>query len=130
MPPVRIEERGEGKIGCIASLLVLILGIGIAAKLLPVYYSNSNFTDAAGEIATRAGVLSIPELKLQLRDKAKELNIPEALAEGAIAITASGQTTGVCTIKLKYSRTVDLYGVYTLTLDSHKTIIKSYIDAR
>ncbi len=36
----------------------------------------------------------------------------------------------MCTISLNYTRVVDLYGVYTLEIPTHKTITLPYLDAR
>jgi hypothetical protein len=125
------RERGEGKIGCILSLLVLAGGIAVGLKVVPVLYSNNALEEYAADVATKASIFPVPALELQLRDKAKELEIPEALAEGAMTISASGtQQVGTCTVKLTYSRKVDLYGVYPLTFETRKVITKGYMDVR
>jgi len=125
------RERGEGKIGCILSLLVLAAGIAVGFKVIPVYYTDNALAEFATELATKAGIFPVPALELQLREKAKEQEIPEALAEGAMSITTAGTPqAGSCTIKLTYKRTVDLYGVYPLTIETRKVITKGYMDVR
>ena len=131
MKPIRTRERGEGKIGCIATLLVLVAAGAAAYKLVPVYYANYNLQEFADELATKAGIFPVPALDLQLRDKAKEQDIPEALGKGAMTVSTAGdKSAGTCTITLNYTRTVDLYGVYAMDVSNQKTITKSYMDTR
>ena len=81
--------------------------------------------------AMKAGVIPVGTLDLQLRDKAKELEIPEALAKGAMVITVAGEaSSGTCTVRINYRRTVDLYGVYPLVIDTQKTVTRPYMDVR
>ena len=63
------RERGEGKIGCILSLLVLIAGIAVGLKVIPVYYSDNALAEFATELATKAGIFPVPALELQLRER-------------------------------------------------------------
>jgi len=131
MGTVRSSEAGEGKIGCIFTLLILAAAVGVAMKLVPVYYSNSNLADTAGEVAGQAGLFTAPSLNERLRAKAAELGIPEAGAEGAMTVSVSGEkSSGTCTIKLNYTRVVDLYGVYSFPVETHSSITRQYMDAR
>lgn len=127
----RPRERGEGKIGCVITLLVILLLASVATKVVPVFYANNSLTDTANDLASKAGILSASALEQQLREKAKELDIPEALAKGAMQVTVAGEkAAGTCTIHMKYTRKVDLYGAYLLTVDMDKTIMKPYMDVR
>jgi hypothetical protein len=131
MIPYRTRERGEGQIGCVLTLLVLIAAGALAVKVMPVYYSDYNLQDFAGELATKAGIFPIPALELQMRDKARELEIPEAMAKGAITITTAGEkSAGSCTITLHYARTVDLYGITPMVISTQKTFTRAYMDVR
>ncbi len=131
MNPGNTRERGEGKAGCIVTLLVLIIGIAAGVKLFPVFYSNNSLAEYAGDLAGQAGLKPEPLLVSMLRAKAQALEIPEALDESAMTINVHGDSqSGICTINLNYSRTVDLYGVYPLTIDTHKTITRNFVDAR
>lgn len=125
------RQRGEGKIGCMVSLLVLLVAGAAVYKLAPVIYSNSSLEKEAEDLAGRAGVIPPATLVLQLRDKARDLEIPEALRPGAMTLTTTGDSSsGTCQVQLHYRRTVDFYGIYTLNLDTDKTISQPYMDAR
>ncbi|BDU75238.1 hypothetical protein [Mesoterricola sediminis] len=131
MTTTRTHERGEGKIGCIVSLLVFILLAAVAAKVVPVFYANNELTRAAEDLGSRAAFLNAPGIEQQIRAKAVELEIPEALQKGAIDVKVTGDRSGgTCTIRLNYSRKVDLYGAYSFTLDTDKTVSRPWMDAR
>jgi hypothetical protein len=120
------HQRGEGKIGCIVSLLVMgVLG-GAAIKVVPVYYGNSELIDACNFIASGASKKPIETLEREVKDRARELGVVEALTDkGAIRITKSGSgDTGTCTIILRYKRTIDFYGAYKWTMVTDKRISK------
>ncbi len=125
------RARGEGKIGCILSLLVFIIGIGVGLKVIPIYYNNNSLESYAGELAGQAGIKNAATILAQLRDRAKELEIPEALRPGGITVSTSGTSSeGTCTVQLHYSRPVDLYGVYRFEMTEEKRILKPYMDVR
>jgi hypothetical protein len=126
----RSGQRGEGKVGCMLTLLVFLLVVAVGVKLVPVLYSNSNLADAAGDLAGQAALYPVPVLESRARAKAMELGIPEAAADGAIVISVSGGRSGTCTVTFDYARTVDFYGLYSLNIATRKTIILPYMDAR
>lgn len=131
MKPMRTPERGEGKIGCIVTLLVLITLSAAAYKIIPVYYSNNSLVGEAEDLGSRAGLLTQAALEQQLRAKAIDLEIPEALPKGAMTMTILGdKSSGTCVIQLHFTRKVDLYGAYTVPIELDKTIKRPYMDAR
>ena len=112
------RQRGEGKIGCIFSLLI-VGALGAAAyKAVPVYYGNSELIDACGFIASGSSSKPVETIEREVKDKAKELMVVEALTQkGAIRVTkTSGGEAGTCTITLHYNRVIDFYGVYQWSL--------------
>ncbi|MBS1766869.1 MAG: hypothetical protein JST05_05625 [Acidobacteria bacterium] len=130
----RTRQAGEGKVGCFVSLVILILGLAFAIKAGPVYYSNNQFESAIkndiGPSASRARS-DLPaddlaaQVATQIRDKAKELEIPEAMEKGAVTVTAtqgSSDVPGNVHVVLKYSRPVDFFGVYSTTFDTDETM--------
>lgn len=130
MHPSR-SQRGEGKIGCIISLLVLAVLVAVAYKAVPVYYAQNEFQTAVENISTRAGILPLPTIEAQIRDKAKELGIMEALDPGAITVTKSGDPSrGTCTVRLHYTRKIDFYGVYTYAYVTDSTRNTPFMDVR
>jgi len=120
------HQRGEGKTGCIVSMLVLgVLGAA-AYKVVPVYYGNSELIDACDFIASDAGKRPLEIIDREIRAKAKELGVFEVLTDkNAIRVTKTGgENGGTCTIVLRYKRTIDFYGVYKWTLETDKRITK------
>lgn len=128
MNAFRHRQRGEGKVGCILSMLVLGLCVAIGIKAVPVYWGNNELQDAAKDLATRASVSPVEAIELQLRAKAKELQIAEAFSPNAMRASKRGDSQqGMCTIKLRYDRKIDFYGVYTWTVTVDKEITAPYI---
>lgn len=126
----RNSQRGEGKVGCIVSLLVLVIVGAAAIKIVPVLYTNNELVKAAEEIAGRAAVITQETIDLQIRSKAKDLNIPEALAPGAIVVLRSGATSGSCKVTLKYKRKVDLFGITSIDFNTDTTKTVLFMDVR
>jgi hypothetical protein len=120
------RQRGEGKLGCIVSLLVVGALAAAAYKAVPVYYGNSELIDACGFIASGASGKPVETIDREVKDKAKELMVVEVLAQkGAIRVTkTSGAEAGTCTITLRYKRVIDFYGIYQWTLVTDSVITK------
>ena len=120
------RQRGEGKIGCIVSLLVFGTLAAAAYKAGPVYYGNSELVDACDFIASSAAKKPIETVEREVRDKAKELGIAEVLKDrNAIRVSKTGEgEAGTCTITLRYKRTIDFYGTYKWTKETNKRISK------
>ena len=130
----RTRQAGEGKVGCFVTLTILIIAIATAIKAGPVYYSNNELVSAInsdiGPGASRARS-DMPaedlanQVATQIRSKAKELEIPEALKPGAVTVTASqgtSDTPGNVHVVLRYTRPVDFYGVYSYNFDTDQTL--------
>ena len=131
MLTIRPRERGEGQIGCVVTLGVLLLVTAVLYKVVPVFYANSSLADTANDLSSKAGILAAATLELQLKAKAKELEIPEALAPGAIKVSLAGdKNSGTCSIHLHYTRKVDLYGAYVYPVDFDKIVMNPYMDVR
>lgn len=130
----RSRQAGEGKVGCIVTILILLVAIGIAVKAGPIYYSNNELVGAIssdiGPSASRArSDMPADELAAQvttqIRAKAKELEIPEALKPGAIAVTVSqgtSDTPGNVHVVLHYTRTADFFGVTSYDIATDQTL--------
>lgn len=120
------RQRGEGKLGCIVSLLVFGALAAAGYKAIPVYYGDSELVDACDFIASSAARKPIETVEREVRDKAKELGIPEVLMDkNAIRVVKGGSgEAGTCTITLRYKRTIDFYGAYQWTKETNKRISK------
>ncbi len=131
MTPNRKHQRGEGKIGCVASMLVFIVLIAAGAKLVPYWWAIDQLQGNADELASRAGLLTDETIKAQLRAKARELELPEAMAANAIILRRSGTPAeGSMAIELKFKRDLDFYGAYKYTWVTEKRVSKPYMDVR
>ncbi len=125
----RIHERGEGKVGCIVTLLVVIILGAAAWQIVPVYYSNNVLADAAERKADAAAGRTPEDLVKELREEARRLEIPEALAPNAITITKRSSTdVGLITVTLRYSRKVNLYGITDITIDTDRKLERPLLE--
>jgi hypothetical protein len=128
---VRPGERGEGRIGCVISLLAVIVCVALAVKVVPVYYHNDQLIDFAEELGGKAATMTEADVNLSLRSKAQTLEIPEALARGAMVVVLHGdRNAGSCEVNFKYTQKIDLYGVYVLSVDTKKKILIPFVDNR
>ena len=122
----RTRQAGEGKVGCFVTLAILIIAIAAAIKAGPVYYSNSELVAAINnDIAPMASRVSEEQVAEQVRAKAKELGITEALKAGAVQVqvrASEGDAPGSVHIVLHYERPVDFYGVHSYTFVTDETI--------
>ena len=74
---VRLNPRhGQGKLGCILWLLVLMAVVGIAAKLIPIKIKSAELYDYMEEQALFAGRSGTETLKGRILDRAKDLESP------------------------------------------------------
>ena len=69
-------RHGQGKIGCILWLLVLVGVIGIAAKLIPIKVRSAELFDFMEEQAMFAGRKKADEIKKAILIRAEELELP------------------------------------------------------
>ena len=120
------KQRGEGKFGCIVTLLILGAMGATAYKAVPVYIGNRELADACDFIASSGSKRPIETLEREVKEKARELGITEVLADkNAVRVTKTGgEDAGTCIIILRYKQTIDFYGVYKWTLVTDKRISK------
>jgi len=125
------HQRGEGKIGCIITVLVISIVGAAAFQAVPVLYSNNEFSNSVENLAGRAAIIPLPTIEAQIRQKAQELGITEALAPGAIVLNKiQGGQFGTCTVRVRYTRKIDFYGVFTYPLETNLDKSISIVDAR
>lgn len=77
MMPRRTAERGEGNLGCILWVLVLLVAVMIAWKAIPVKVNSSELVDYMDELARfNAARESADDLRARILTRANELNLP------------------------------------------------------
>jgi hypothetical protein len=127
-----IRQRGEGKVGCVLTLLIFCLLVAVGLKVVPVYYNNSELADACKFIASSASRIPLELVEKQARDKARDLGMGDVLAQkNAITVTKTGGGdggAGLCTIRLKYKQSIDLYGVYKFDIVTDKKISEPILE--
>ena len=69
-------QRGEGQIGCIVGLIVLIAASYIAFKMVPVKVRAADLRKEIVDVARSAGVYREPQIRQKIMAKAEELEIP------------------------------------------------------
>lgn len=73
----RSSERGEGNLGCVIWTVVLIIGVLIAWKAIPVKVASAELYDYMDELARFAAARDNEEtLKKKLLARATELGLP------------------------------------------------------
>lgn len=109
---VRLNPRhGQGKLGCILWLLVLLAVVGIAAKLIPIKIKSAEFHDYMEEQVMFAGRAGTETLRKRIMGRAKDLEIP--LDKKNLIVERRG---GRIRIRATYTIPVELPG-YTYDWD-------------
>ena len=117
---LRNRQRGEGKVGCTISFLVLVILSAFAIKVVPAYYADNQISDIVERKAEMAAGRKTEDMVKEIRLEIQNMGVPEAAREGAITMTKSGDSV---TATLRYSRKVDLYGIteWPINVDKHIT---------
>jgi len=113
------NTRGEGKGGCIFSVLFLLALAYLGYKIVPPIFANYQFQDAVNEVATftmvrlgsRGQVSPVNEARDGVLKKAMDLEIP--LEKEDITVKISGERI---LITVNYSVPIELPG-YTYNMD-------------
>ena len=117
------KQRGEGKVGCTISLLVLGILVAIAIKVVPVYYADNQIYDIVERKAEMAAGRRTEDMEKEVRIEIRSLEVPEAMAPRAITFRkAMSGDSGTVTVTMKYSHKVDLYGIAQWPFNVDKTM--------
>jgi hypothetical protein len=73
---IRLNQRGEGKLGCVIGLLILVAAVFVAYKMIPVKVRATEFRDAVFDSARSAGQNSQDGIRATLVHKADQLRLP------------------------------------------------------
>ncbi len=122
-------QRGEGKIGCIISFLVLIILTAVAIKVVPVYYADNQIYDIVERKAEQAAGRNAEDMEKEIRIEIRSIGVPEALAPKAISVrkNMSGDAGNVV-VNIKYSHKVDLYGMAEWPITVDKTLVHPVLE--
>lgn len=90
----RMNFRGEGRLGCLVVLLVVILFIYVARLAVPVYLSKINFEEDLSLVAARAGAddWRVDYIRAQVQNAAQERGFK--IAPGDLKVSRSSTVTG------------------------------------
>jgi len=102
---IRMNQRGEGKLGCVFGLLLLLAAVFTAYKMIPIKVRATEFRDAVFDQSRGAGRSSQEGIKNALAYKASQLRLP--VAEKDIKITRSPD---YITIEVDYTVPVEFPG--------------------
>ena len=97
----RAAERGSGNLGCILWVIVLLVGILIAYKAIPVKIKSAELYDQMEEMAKFSARNPPEEIKKQILDLGRELELP--LEKDNVKVQRIGDR-----IKMQASYTVPL----------------------
>lgn len=67
---------GQGKIGCVLWLLLLLAFVGVCLKVIPVKIHSAELYDFMEEQAMFAGRTNEETIKKRILDRAKDLDLP------------------------------------------------------
>jgi len=119
---------------CAVTSLMALLLLAIGLRMLPAHRSNVKLIDAAESIAARASSVSEEDIKEQIKTAARSLNIPEALGLHAISVARvvrppreDGAQTGMCTVRIRYTRRISIYGIAKIRLATDREIAKAFV---
>lgn len=117
------QQRGEGKVGCTISLLVLAVLVAVAVKVVPAYYADNQIYDIVERKAEQASGRNPGDMEKEIRIEIRDCGVPEAMAPRAITVRKimSGDA-GTVTVTMRYSHKVDLYGIAEWPFKVDKTL--------
>lgn len=69
-------QRGEGQLGCVIGLIILLAAGYVAYKMIPVKVRAADLRQEITDVARSAGTLKEPQIRKQIMAKAGELELP------------------------------------------------------
>lgn len=70
------RERGEGQFGCIVGLILLVVGVVVAYKVIPVKVRAADLRQEIQDDAKSAGMMNDEKIRASILAKARENNLP------------------------------------------------------
>ena len=102
---IRMNQRGEGKLGCVMGLLILVAAVFVAYKMIPIKVRATEFRDAVNDAARSASGQPTDSIKNKLAYKAVQLRLP--IGEKDIKID---RRSDYITIEVEYTVPVEFPG--------------------
>jgi hypothetical protein len=109
----RWRERGEGQMGCLFGLVILLIGVLIAYKMIPVKVKAAEMRDIVQDEARAAGQHSDKRIMETILIRAQQLNLPIAKENVSISRAAN-----IIVVDVKYTVPVVFPG-YTYNWNFH-----------
>lgn len=81
----RMNQKGEGRLGCVIGLLLLVVVLFIAYKMIPAKMQATDMREAVQNASRSASGKSMDTVKREVLERAKELNVP--LTEKDVVVT-------------------------------------------
>lgn len=70
------RQRGEGQVGCLVGLVLLLVASLVAYKLIPIKVKAAEMRDVVTDEAKSAGQHSDARIRKEILAKAEDLNLP------------------------------------------------------
>lgn len=104
------SQRGAGRVGCLLSLMALLLFGYVCFMIIPVYIDKMDFEEEVSRLAGRAGSVRMPDEKIHsdLLNMARYKKFE--IAEKDIKIERSSRIGGEIRISAKYAVPVEFPG--------------------
>lgn len=115
------NERGEGKLGCTVTLLLLVTFVYLSIKTVPIYLAKVEFDEGMSRIASQAGSTNMPSKAIAERVKALAKSGEFEVDPEDIRVTRSTsfQTVPEIKIDVDFQRRLELPGyVYVFRFNS------------
>lgn len=105
-------ERGEGQLGSIVMLVVVIAAAVAASQVGPVYWDNYQLEDKLTEIAGRFPPNKDGDLraKAAIKKAVQEVGMLSYLDPDTCTVTSAGGIGGLRTVSCSYTREYKLFG--------------------
>ncbi|HEX7707163.1 MAG TPA: hypothetical protein VF701_11960 [Thermoanaerobaculia bacterium] len=107
------HERGEGQLGCLIGLVLLLAAGLVAYKVIPIKVKAAEMRDVVIDEARSAGQNRDPQIMKAILNRAKHLELP--VTEDNVSIVRG---SGMIRIDVKYTLEVDFPG-YTYVWNFH-----------
>jgi hypothetical protein len=118
-----LNMRGESKLGCLFSVLILVLAIWCAFKIIPPYYNSTSFYDSVEAKIREAANYRWDKAKIErhIWELATKHDQPEPGVDPRKTIKlVVNVTSKAVSVEVVYSIDINL-GFYTYTLNRDKS---------